>query len=73
MVGEDINIFARIVAVADVFDALTHKRCYKEAWPIEEVLKVLKESSGSHFDPTVLKALLDNIDQALAVNKKYPD
>ena len=73
LVGEDINIFARIVAVADVFDALTHKRCYKEAWPIEEVLKVLKESSGSHFDPTVLKALLDNIDQALAVNKKYPD
>jgi response regulator RpfG family c-di-GMP phosphodiesterase len=73
LVGEDIHIFARIVAVADVFDALTHKRCYKEAWPIEEVLKVMKESEGSHFDPTVLKALLDNIDQALAVNNKYPD
>ncbi len=73
LIGEEIHIFARIVAVADVFDALTHKRCYKEAWPIEEVLKVMEESSGSHFDPTVLKVLLDNIDQALTVNNKYPD
>jgi len=73
LAGEDIHIFARIVAVADVFDALTHKRCYKEAWSIEEVLKVMNESSGNHFDPNVLKALLDNIDQALAVNNKYPD
>ena len=73
LAGEDIHIFARIVAVADVFDALTHKRCYKEAWPIEQVLQTMEESSGSHFDPLVLNALLDNIDQALAINKKYPD
>ncbi|NQZ21177.1 MAG: DUF3369 domain-containing protein [Colwellia sp.] len=73
LAGEDIHIFARIVAVADVFDALTHKRCYKEAWPIEKVLQTMTESSGSHFDPIVLKVLLDNIDLALAVNNKYPD
>jgi len=71
--GDDIHVFARIVAVADVFDALTHKRCYKEAWPIEKVLQTMNESSGSHFDPVILKVLLDNIDHALAVNNKYPD
>jgi len=73
LAGDDIHIFARIVAVADVFDALTHKRCYKKAWPIEEVISVMNESSGSHFDPKVLKALMDNIDQALAINDKFPD
>jgi response regulator RpfG family c-di-GMP phosphodiesterase len=73
LVGDNIHIFARIVAVADVFDALTHKRCYKEAWPIDQVIKTMSESSGTHFDPMVLKALLDNIDLALAINNKYPD
>jgi response regulator RpfG family c-di-GMP phosphodiesterase len=73
LVGEDIHIFARIVAVADVFDALTHKRCYKEAWPIDKVISVMKEGSGSHFDPKVLNALMDNIDLALAINQKYQD
>jgi response regulator RpfG family c-di-GMP phosphodiesterase len=73
LAGEDIHIFARIVAVSDVFDALTHKRCYKEAWPIAEVIAVMNEGSGSHFDPKVLKALMDNIDLALAINQKYPD
>jgi response regulator RpfG family c-di-GMP phosphodiesterase len=73
LAGEDIHIFARIVTVADVFDALTHKRCYKEAWPIAEVIAVMTESSGSHFDPKVLKALMDNIDLAVAINHKYPD
>ncbi len=73
LAGEDIHIYARIVAVADVFDALTHKRCYKEAWPIEKVTSIMNESSGSHFDPSVLKALMNNIDQALAINQKYKD
>lgn len=71
--GEGIHVMARIVAVADVFDALTHKRCYKEAWPIDKVISVMNESSGSHFDPKVLKVLMDNIDAALAINNKYKD
>lgn len=71
--GEDIHIFARIVAVADVFDALTHKRCYKDAWPIDKVLKIMKDSSGSHFDPKVLNVLISNIDLALEINNQYPD
>ncbi len=73
LAGEDIHIFARIAAVADVFDALTHKRCYKKAWPLTEVLTFLKEASGSHLDPIVVTALLDNIDKAIEINEQYQD
>ena len=71
--GEDIHIFARIAAVADVFDALTHKRCYKKAWPLSEVLEFLSSASGTHLDPDVVKALLDNVDEAIKINNKYQD
>ncbi|NMP30873.1 DUF3369 domain-containing protein [Thalassotalea sp. M1531] len=71
--GEDIHIFARIVAVADVFDALTHKRCYKEAWPIAKVVEFLKEASGSHLDPSIVSAMLNNIDKAVNINERYQD
>ena len=50
-------MFARTVAVADVFDALTYKRPYKEAWPIEKTLVVMKEEASSHFDPVIISAL----------------
>ncbi|MCP4321810.1 MAG: DUF3369 domain-containing protein [Alteromonadales bacterium] len=71
--GDEIHIMARIVAVADVFDALCHKRCYKEAWPLKKVISVMQESSGSHFDPEVVKVLIDNIDAAVAINALYKD
>ncbi|WP_394131681.1 DUF3369 domain-containing protein [Shewanella maritima] len=61
LAGEDIHIFARIVAIADVYDALTHKRCYKEAWALDDVLDEMKRCSGSHFDPTLLSLFIDNI------------
>jgi len=73
LTGQDIHIFARIAAVADVFDALTHKRCYKKAWPLTEVLSFLKGASGSHLDPEIVKALLDNVDKAIEINNKYKD
>lgn len=73
LVGENIHIFARIAAVADVFDALTHKRCYKTAWPLSEVVTFLKEASDSHLDPVVVNALLENIDNAVEINEKYQD
>ena len=60
--GKDIHIFARIVAIADVFDALVHKRCYKEAWPLSEVLAEMTRCSGSHFDPDLLALFIDNIE-----------
>lgn len=58
LIGEKIPIFARIVTVADVFDALTHKRPYKRAWTIDEALEEMKRCSGSQFDPKIIEALL---------------
>ncbi|MEC4724012.1 DUF3369 domain-containing protein [Shewanella sp. D64] len=60
--GEDIHVFARIVAIADVFDALSHARCYKPAWPLEEVLKTMREGSSMHFDPVLLELFIENIE-----------
>ncbi len=57
--GEMIPESARIVAIADVFDALTMKRPYKEAWPLERVMDTLQEGSGTHFDPRLLKCFMD--------------
>jgi len=60
--GEDIHIYGRISAIADVFDALTHKRCYKEPWPLDKVLELIKNESGQHFDPKLVDIILNNID-----------
>lgn len=57
----EIPLSARIVAVADVFDALTSKRPYKDAWPIEKALNLLQEESGKHFDPEVIAAMLNTL------------
>jgi len=71
--NDNIHIFARIVAVADIFDALTHKRCYKDAWPIDQVKQFFQEQSGKHLDPQLVTLLLDNIDKALEINEKYKE
>ncbi|QYK03099.1 DUF3369 domain-containing protein [Shewanella psychrotolerans] len=60
--GKDIHIFARIVAIADVFDALSHARCYKPAWPIEDVIDEMKREAGHHFDPELAQVFIDNIE-----------
>jgi putative two-component system response regulator len=62
--GNRIPLEGRIVAVADVFDALTHRRPYKEAWPIEEALAEIKRQSGAQFDPTVVEAFFELHKQA---------
>lgn len=67
---EDIHIYARIVTVADVFDALTSKRPYKEAWESEKAINVIKEESGKQFDPKVVNAFLNAIDDILVVKKE---
>lgn len=59
--GEEIPLCARIMAVADVFDALTSKRCYKEAMPLEKAYAIIREESGIHFDPVVADAFLDKM------------
>ena len=71
--GEEIPIVGRIVAIADVFDALTTARPYKKAWPIEDALTYLKEQSGKHFDPDLLKIFLENLPAVLDVKKQWPE
>ena len=56
--GEDIPLSARIVAVADVFDALTSSRPYKEAWSIDKALEYISNESGKHFDPELVVVML---------------
>jgi response regulator RpfG family c-di-GMP phosphodiesterase len=69
--GEDISIEGRITAVADVFDALSAKRCYKDAWTLDEVFKFMKENSGSQFDPQIIDILLSNENEIRDIYKKY--
>jgi response regulator RpfG family c-di-GMP phosphodiesterase len=71
--GEEIHIFGRITSLADVFDALIHRRIYKEAWPLDRVLDYLKEERGRHFDPALVDMFLKNIDAVMAINARYPD
>ena len=57
--GEDIPLSGRIVSVVDVFDALTHERTYKKAWPISDALHEIQRNSGKQFDPRVVDALME--------------
>jgi putative nucleotidyltransferase with HDIG domain len=63
--GEEIPISARIFAVADVFDAMTHDRPYRQALPKDEVIQFLQEGRGSHFDPTILDMFIKILDSAV--------
>ncbi len=71
--GKEIHPFARIVAIADVFDALSHARCYKPAWPLDEVLSEMQSCSGSHFDPDFLRLFIDNIDIFIKIKNNWRD
>jgi putative two-component system response regulator len=67
--GDAIPLASRIVAVADVFDALTHRRPYKEPWPIDQALQEIENQEGHQFDPQVVKALR----QVIGYNGHSPD
>ena len=69
--GCEIPLSARIVALADVFDALTSRRPYKEAWPVDKALKLINEESGRHFDPEVVKAFERALPQIMDVYDKH--
>ena len=71
--GEDIHLYARIVAIADVFDALSSKRVYKDPMPLEKTLSIMKNDSGTHFDAHLIDLFLDNLDDFLAIQKRFPD
>jgi putative two-component system response regulator len=71
--GEAISVEARIVAVGDVFDALTSVRPYKPAWPIERALDFLREQSGRHFWPDAVTAFESRLEEALAIRDRWRD
>ena len=71
--GDQIHIYARIVALADVFDALNSKRSYKKAWSRDEVLDFMKNERGEHFDPDLVDILLNHADEFYKVFDLYPD
>ena len=71
--GEDIPIEARIVAVADVYDALTNKRPYKEAWSVEAAVAEIETQSGKHFDPQVVAALKACLPDIIALNAQWQE
>lgn len=69
--GNDIPIEGRIVAIADVFDALTNSRPYKKAWPIEEAITFIQSQNGKHFDPDVVDALMRCVDDIIATTADW--
>jgi len=71
--GEEIHIFGRIAAIADVFDALSHKRCYKEAWSLEKIIDTFKRDAGFHFDPELMDIFLTNFDEFVEINRLFSD
>ena len=73
LAGESIPIEGRIVAVADVMDALASRRPYKQPWSMAEINEYLKANSGTHFDSRCVEALLDNISEVISINEQFND
>jgi len=71
LAGEAIPESARIVAVADVFDALSMRRSYKEAWPLNQVLKFLQDSAGAHFEPRIVQAFMEALPDILKIKRDW--
>ena len=65
--GEEIPLSARIMAVADVFDALVARRSYKEGFPFDTAIDIIRKESGTHFDPEVVEAFLQCQDEARTI------
>jgi len=73
LTGEEIDINARIAAVADVFDALTSTRPYKDAWPFEKAVQQINDDSGTHFDPAVVDAFNSALDRIKVIHDKFSE
>ena len=69
--GNEIHIFGRITALADVFDALSHDRVYKKAWSIKDTLEYIKNESGKSFEPKLVDIFIENIDEILEIKRIY--
>ncbi|MDD4854332.1 MAG: response regulator [Sulfuricurvum sp.] len=71
--GENIHIYARIISIADVFDALSSERVYKKAFSVKKTLEIMQEGSGTHFDSVLLDLLINHLDQFLTIKELFPD
>ena len=71
--GEEIHIYGRITAIADVFDALGSDRCYKKAWSDEKIFDLFREEKGRHFDPDLVDIFFKHIDEFLAIREMFQD
>ncbi len=73
LAGDDIPVEGRIVAIADVFDALTSKRPYKEAWSVEKTIEYIEQQSGIHFEPKLVELLKQNLPEILEIKARWQD
>ncbi|WP_341706777.1 HD domain-containing phosphohydrolase [Halopseudomonas sp.] len=73
LAGTDIPIEARIVAIADVFDALTSVRPYKQAWSVEDAVNLIREQSGRHFDPALVDCFLRRLDEINLIRERWAE
>lgn len=73
LMGPDIHIFARIAKLADVFDALSHKRAYKDAWNNEQVIASFAEERGKQFDPALVDLFIEHHEEFFMIQEQYPD
>ncbi len=71
--GDDIPVSARLMALADVFDALTSRRAYKQPMGLEETTRIITEGRGRHFDPDIVDAFLACRDEFAAIAARLPD
>ncbi|MEJ8305646.1 HD domain-containing phosphohydrolase [Saccharibacillus sacchari] len=71
--GEEIHLYGRITAIADVFDALASDRVYKKAWPVCEIIDLFKEERGKHFDPRLTDLFLEHLEEFLEIKSQYTD
>jgi PAS domain S-box-containing protein len=71
--GEEIHIYGRITAIADVFDALGHDRCYKKAWGLEDIYKLFSQERGKHFDPHLIDLFFEHKEKFLEIRENYCD
>jgi putative two-component system response regulator len=73
LAGEDIPLEGRIVAIADVFDALTSSRPYKEAWPVEEAVQYLRQQRGQHFDAHLVDLFLEHLPEIVEIKERWAE
>lgn len=73
LAGEEIHLFGRITAIADVFDALGSDRVYKKAWPLEKIIAYMCEQQGRQFDPFLVSLFLDHIEKFIAIRDQYKE